>query len=140
MIQRRQQARLALETHHTFAIVSEWFGEKFYGYGAPQLRIDSLVYITHAARAQVMRDFVMCNLLPIIVCRNRCRYVIRCERNEPLFTAIERASRRPERPLCMGETGWGKAHRVMDGRVEGIILTESEATWIRNCRLAAKGD
>ena len=46
-----------------------------------------------------------------------------------------------EASVWMGETGWGKAHRVVDGRREGIILTESEATWIRACWLAAaKGD
>ena len=42
-----------------------------------------------------------------------------------------------EASVRMGETGWGKAHRVVDGRTEGIILTESEAMWIRACWLAA---
>ena len=37
----------------------------------------------------------------------------------------------------MGDTGWGKAHRVVNGRPEGIILTESEAVWIRACWLAS---
>jgi len=46
-----------------------------------------------------------------------------------------------EASVWMGETGWGKAYRVVDGRTEGILLTESEATWIRACWLAAaKGD
>ena len=46
-----------------------------------------------------------------------------------------------EASVWMGDTGWGKVHRVVDGRTEGIILTESEATWIRACWLAAaKGD
>ncbi len=39
--------------------------------------------------------------------------------------------------VWMGDTGWRKPHRVVDGRPEGIILTESEATWIRACWLAA---
>ena len=42
-----------------------------------------------------------------------------------------------EASVWMGDTGWGKAHRVVDGRPEGIILTESEAVWIRACWLAA---
>jgi len=42
-----------------------------------------------------------------------------------------------EASVWMGDTGWGKAHRVVDGSPEGIILTESEATWIRACWLAA---
>ena len=42
-----------------------------------------------------------------------------------------------EASVWMGETGWGKAYRVVDGRTEGILLTESEATWIRACWLAA---
>ncbi|HYU52586.1 MAG TPA: hypothetical protein VEK37_06555 [Gemmatimonadaceae bacterium] len=46
-----------------------------------------------------------------------------------------------EASVWMGDTGWGKVHRVVDGRTEGIILTESEATWVRACWLAAaKGD
>jgi len=45
-----------------------------------------------------------------------------------------------EASVWMGETGWGKAYRVVDGRTEGITLTESEATWIRACWLAAAGE
>jgi hypothetical protein len=33
----------------------------------------------------------------------------------------------------MGDSGWGEAHRVVDGRVDGIILTESETAWVRAC-------
>ena len=42
-----------------------------------------------------------------------------------------------EASVRMGDAGWGDAHRVVDGRVEGIILSESEATWVRACWLAA---
>ena len=42
-----------------------------------------------------------------------------------------------EASVWMGETGWHDAHRVVDGRVEGVILNESEAAWIRACWLAA---
>jgi hypothetical protein len=36
----------------------------------------------------------------------------------------------------MGDAGWHEAHRVVDGRVEGLFLDESEAAWIRGCWLA----
>ena len=40
----------------------------------------------------------------------------------------------------MGDAGWDNVHCVVDGRVEGIILNEEEAAWIRACWLAtAKG-
>jgi hypothetical protein len=40
----------------------------------------------------------------------------------------------------MGDAGWDNVHRVVDGRLEGIILNEEEAAWIRACWLAtAKG-
>ena len=41
-----------------------------------------------------------------------------------------------EASVWMGDSDWGKAHRVVDGRVEGIILNEPEAAWIRACWLA----
>ena len=37
----------------------------------------------------------------------------------------------------MGDSGWREFHRVVDGQAEGVILTESEAAWIRACWLAA---
>jgi hypothetical protein len=36
----------------------------------------------------------------------------------------------------MGDAGWDNVHRVVDGRVEGVILNEEEAAWIRACWLA----
>ena len=42
-----------------------------------------------------------------------------------------------EASVWMGDTGWSNAHRVVDGRVDGIILAESEAAWIHACWLAA---
>ena len=42
-----------------------------------------------------------------------------------------------EASVRMGDAGWGNAHRVLDGRVEGISLTESETAWLRACWLAA---
>ncbi len=42
-----------------------------------------------------------------------------------------------EATVKMGDAGWGNAHRVVDGRVEGIILSESETAWLRACWLAA---
>ena len=41
-----------------------------------------------------------------------------------------------EASVWMGDTDWGDAHPVVDGRVEGIILNEPEAAWIRACWLA----
>jgi len=41
-----------------------------------------------------------------------------------------------EASLWLGDAGWGDAHRVVDGRVEGLILNEPEAAWIRACWLA----
>jgi hypothetical protein len=39
----------------------------------------------------------------------------------------------------MGDAGWGSIHRVIDGRAEGINLSEAEVQWIQACWLAAKG-
>lgn len=36
----------------------------------------------------------------------------------------------------MGDAGWDQVHRVVDGSVAGLNLTEAEATWIRACWLA----
>jgi hypothetical protein len=36
----------------------------------------------------------------------------------------------------MGDAGWDNVHRVVDGRVAGIILNEEEVTRIRACWLA----
>jgi len=41
-----------------------------------------------------------------------------------------------EASVRMGDTDWHSAHRVVDGRLDGVILNESEATWIRACWLA----
>src|SRR2546422_414515 len=42
-----------------------------------------------------------------------------------------------EASVRMGDAGWGNAHRVVDGRGEGISLTESQTAWLRACWLAA---
>jgi hypothetical protein len=39
----------------------------------------------------------------------------------------------------MGDAGWHDVHRVHDGRAEGLVLTESEALWLRACWLATGG-
>jgi len=41
-----------------------------------------------------------------------------------------------EASVRMGDAGWDNVHRVVDGRVEGVILNEEEAAWIRACWLA----
>jgi hypothetical protein len=42
-----------------------------------------------------------------------------------------------EASVWMGDTDWHNAHRVVDGHVEGVILNESEASWIHACWLAS---
>jgi len=39
----------------------------------------------------------------------------------------------------MGDTGWSAIHRVIDGRAEGVNLSDAEVRWIHACWLAAKG-
>lgn len=39
----------------------------------------------------------------------------------------------------MGDAGWGSIYRVIEGRAEGIHLSEAEVQWIRACWLAATG-
>lgn len=40
----------------------------------------------------------------------------------------------------MGDAGWGTAHRVVDGRLDGITVTEAEAAWVHACWLAATSE
>lgn len=42
-------------------------------------------------------------------------------------------SRTGEATVRMGDAGWDKVHRVVDGRIEGAQVSESEATWLRAC-------
>ena len=62
MIQRRQNARFTLESCRTFAVVSEGFGKELDCNTAAQLRVGSLIDLSHAARSQMAGDFVMCEL------------------------------------------------------------------------------
>jgi hypothetical protein len=41
-----------------------------------------------------------------------------------------------EATLRMGDTGWHEVHRVKDGQAEGLVLTKTEAMWLRACWLA----
>jgi len=41
--------------------------------------------------------------------------------------------------LRMGDAGWGKKHKVIDGRVRGLVLTPSEAAWLVACWTSAVG-
>ncbi len=36
----------------------------------------------------------------------------------------------------MGDVGWDKVHRVVDGRLEGATVNQAETAWIRACWLA----
>ena len=44
-----------------------------------------------------------------------------------------------EAVVRMGDTGWHDAHRVKDGQAEGLVLTKTEAMWLRTCWLATGG-
>lgn len=39
--------------------------------------------------------------------------------------------------LYMGDAGWRKRYRVVDGVAPGLILNEHERAWLRSCWLAA---
>ena len=41
-----------------------------------------------------------------------------------------------EATIRMGVAGWHDAHRVKDGQAEGLLLTKTEAMWLRACWLA----
>jgi len=44
-----------------------------------------------------------------------------------------------EATLRMGDAGWHVAHRVVNGKVDGLLLTEAELTWLRACWMATGG-
>lgn len=35
--------------------------------------------------------------------------------------------------LWMGDAGWEKPHKVVEGKVPGLILNPGEAIWLDNC-------
>ncbi len=41
-----------------------------------------------------------------------------------------------EATVRMGDAGWDKVHRVVNGRLERVNANEAEAAWIRACWLA----
>ena len=41
-----------------------------------------------------------------------------------------------EATVRMGDVGWDKVHRVVDGRLEGATVNQAETAWIRACWLA----
>jgi hypothetical protein len=41
-----------------------------------------------------------------------------------------------EATVRMGDAGWDKVHRIVNGRVEGVTVNQAEAAWIRACWLA----
>ena len=41
--------------------------------------------------------------------------------------------------LRMGDVGWRDVRRVADGKAEGLVLTQTEALWLRACWLATGG-
>lgn len=44
-----------------------------------------------------------------------------------------------EATLKMGDTGWSDIHRVVDGEVEGLLLTLAEQIWLHACWMATGG-
>lgn len=41
-----------------------------------------------------------------------------------------------EATLKMGDSGWQVAHRVVNGEVDGLLLTKAELLWLRACWMA----
>ncbi len=41
-----------------------------------------------------------------------------------------------EATLKMGDSGWHSAHPVVNGEVDGLLLTKAELTWLRACWMA----
>jgi len=39
--------------------------------------------------------------------------------------------------VCVGDAGWDAPHRVVDGAVPDLMLTETERLWVRACWQAA---
>jgi hypothetical protein len=60
MIQGRENSRLAFKSCRSIRIVRESFRKKFDRHAAAQLRVRSLIHLSHAACSQVAGDFVMC--------------------------------------------------------------------------------
>ena len=44
-----------------------------------------------------------------------------------------------EASVRMGDADWDRVNRVVDGRVEGLVLNEAELAWVRACWLATVG-
>ena len=44
-----------------------------------------------------------------------------------------------EATVRMGDAGWHDAYRVADGEVKGLLLTKTEAMWLRACWLTTGG-
>ena len=62
MIQRRENSRFTLETRNAVVVVAEGFGKELDGDTAAQPRVGGLIHVSHAARSQVARDLVVCEL------------------------------------------------------------------------------
>ena len=60
MIQGRQHARFALEPGDAIGVVAERFGQELDRNRATELRVGGLIDLAHPARAEVRRDFVVC--------------------------------------------------------------------------------
>lgn len=43
-----------------------------------------------------------------------------------------------EATVRLGDAGWQAVHRVVDGKLQNVYLTEAERAWIRSCWLATK--
>jgi hypothetical protein len=43
-----------------------------------------------------------------------------------------------EGTLWMGDAGWEKSYKVIDGKAPELTLNEREALWLLNCWLAAR--
>ena len=44
-----------------------------------------------------------------------------------------------EATLRMGDAGWHDVHRVVNGEVAGLLLSNAELSWLRACWMATGG-
>jgi hypothetical protein len=63
MIQRGKNACFTLKSCDTIFVMRERFRKEFDGDASAERQVRGLVYVTHSARTQVTRDFVMCELV-----------------------------------------------------------------------------
>jgi hypothetical protein len=62
---------------------------------------------------------------------NRYRGYFENEHGEQAIFVCDRAT--GEATLYLGDAGWERSHRVVDGRVTGLNLNATEQAWLATC-------